>query len=139
MPYPEQQVAPLRAELTTLGVRELRTADDVDDFFSQRQGTALLVINSICGCAARSARPGVRQALEQGLRPDRAATVFAGQDLDATARVRELIGEVPPSSPSVALMKDGVLAHFLPRKRIEGASVNDVARDLVDGFVSIDS
>ena len=134
MPYPEPQVAPLRAELTALGVRELRTADDVDDFFEQRQGTALLVINSICGCAARSARPGVVMALEHDLRPDRSATVFAGQDLDATARVRTLIGDLPPSSPSIALLKDGELVHFLPRQRIEGASAEAVARDLIDGF-----
>lgn len=84
MPYPEEMVAPMRAELTTIGVHELRTADDVDGFFRRREGTALLLINSVCGCAAGSARPGVRMALEHDLRPEHAATVFAGQDLEAT-------------------------------------------------------
>ena len=134
MPYPEQLVAPMRAELTGIGVRELRDATEVDDWFGGRDGTALLLINSVCGCAAGSARPGLAMSLEHGKRPDRVATVFAGQDLEATARARELIGDVPPSSPSVALLKDGELVHFVPRHLIEGQTAETVARELTAAF-----
>jgi len=134
MPYPEQMVAPMRAELTDAGVRELRTPDDVDAFFAQTAGTAVLLINSVCGCAAGSARPGLRAALAHDARPDRAATVFAGQDLEATARARELIRDVPPSSPSLALLKDGELVHFVPRHLIEGQSAEVVASELTAAF-----
>ena len=134
MPYPEQMVAPMRAELTTAGVQELRTADEVNEFFNQTEGTALLLVNSVCGCAAGSARPGVKQAMNHASRPDRVATVFAGQDLEATARARELIGDVPPSSPSVALMKNGELVHFVPRHRIEGQDASTIAQDLTLAF-----
>lgn len=134
MPYPEQMVAPMRAELTEAGIRELRTAEDVDAFFDQHEGTGLLLINSVCGCAAGSARPGVRLALEHDKRPDAIATVFAGQDLEATERARHRIGDIPPSSPSVALLKNGVVEHFLPRHVIEGATAQMVASDLIDGF-----
>jgi putative YphP/YqiW family bacilliredoxin len=120
MPYPEQLVAPMRAELTTAGVQELRTAQDVDAFFNEAAGTTLLLVNSVCGCAAGSARPGLKQAMAHTSSPDRVATVFAGQDLEATDRARQLIGDVPPSSPSLALFKDGELVHFVPRHRIEG-------------------
>ncbi len=137
MPYPEQMVAPMRAELTSSGVQELRTPAEVDDFFAQTQGTALLLVNSVCGCAAGSARPAVLKAMEHTTRPDRFATVFAGQDLEATQRARELIGDVPPSSPSVAVMKDGELVHFVPRHLIEGRSAEDVARDLATAFDDI--
>ncbi len=134
MPYPEQLVAPMRAELTTAGVQELRTPDEVDRFFAQNEGTSLLLINSVCGCAAGSARPGLKQAIQHTARPDRVATVFAGQDLEATSRARELMGEVPPSSPSVALLKDGQLVHFVPRHRIEGQDAGSIARDLTLAF-----
>jgi putative YphP/YqiW family bacilliredoxin len=137
MPYPEQMVAPMRAELTAIGVQELRTAADVDDFFAQTAGTSLLLINSVCGCAAGSARPAVRLAMDEGRRPERFATVFAGQDLEATARARQLIGDVPPSSPSLAVLKDGELAHFVPRHLIEGRSAEDIARDLAAAFAEI--
>ena len=134
MPYPEQMVAPMRAELTTAGVQELRTPGEVDDFFNQQDGTSLLLINSVCGCAAGSARPGLKQAIQHQARPDRVATVFAGQDLEATARARELMGDVPPSSPSVALLKNGELVHFVPRHRIEGQDAGSIARDLTQAF-----
>lgn len=134
MPYPEQMVAPMRAELVEMGVQELRTTGEVDDFFASSEGTSLLLINSVCGCAAGSARPAVRLALGSGNRPGRVATVFAGQDLEATARARELIGDVPPSSPSLALMKDGELVHFVPRHMIEGREADAVAANLAEAF-----
>lgn len=134
MPYPEQMVAPMRAELVDIGVQELRTAAEVVDFFQDRQGTSLLLVNSVCGCAAGSARPAVRLALDHDLRPERAVTVFAGQDLEATERARDLIGDVPPSSPSIALMKDGELVHFVPRHLIEGREADAIAGDLVKAF-----
>src|SRR5687767_14470618 len=102
MPYSEMLVRPMREELTSVGVTELRTAQDVDAVMADKSGTALLVVNSVCGCAAGMARPGIRQALQHGKKPDRVATVFAGQDLEATARARSYFQEVPPSSPSIA-------------------------------------
>jgi len=134
MPYPEQMVAPMRSELTSFGVQELRTADEVDNFFAQKSGTSLVLVNSVCGCAAGSARPALKAAIENVTRPDRVATVFAGQDLDATSRARELIGDVPPSSPSMALLKDGELVHFLPRHLIEGRDASSIAADLTAAF-----
>jgi putative YphP/YqiW family bacilliredoxin len=134
MPYPEQMVAPMRAELTSAGVQELRTASEVDEFFAAKEGTALVLVNSVCGCAAGSARPALKSAIEGGKRPDRVATVFAGQDLEATARARELFGDVPPSSPSMALLKDGELVHFLPRHLIEGRDAGSIAADLTAAF-----
>ena len=136
MPYPEQMVAPMRDELVGMGVRELRTAAEVDEFFAGHQGTALLLVNSVCGCAAGSARPAVQMALGHESRPDHAVTVFAGQDLEATARAREIIGDVPPSSPSLALMKDGELVHFVPRHMIEGRDAQDIARGLTEAFAA---
>ena len=134
MPYPEQMVAPMRAELTSAGVQELRTPIEVEEFFNNKEGTALLLVNSVCGCAAGSARPAVKLALKNSVRPDRVATVFAGQDLEATQFARQLIGDVPPSSPSVALMKDGELVHFVPRHRIEGQDAGIIAQDLSLAF-----
>lgn len=130
MPYSPLLVKPMREELTSAGVEELLTAEDVDTWMSQGDGTAMLVVNSVCGCAAGMARPGVRAALEEA-RPDRVATVFAGQDLEATAQARSHFADIPPSSPSIAIFKDGELAHFVPRHRIEGRSATDVASDLV--------
>lgn len=134
MPYPEQMVAPMRAELVEMGVRELRTADEVDAFFGEKSGTSLILINSVCGCAAGSARPGLGRALQTDRRPDRVATVFAGQDVDATAKAREHFGDIPPSSPSMALFKDGALVHFVPRHMIEGRDALGVAAGLVEAF-----
>lgn len=134
MPYPEQMVAPMRSELTSFGVQELRDAAAVDAWFADRNGTGLLLINSVCGCAAGSARPGLKLALQGDRKPHRLATVFAGQDLEATARARQLIGDVPPSSPSLALLKDGELVHFVPRHLIEGQSADIVGRELSRTF-----
>ncbi len=134
MPYPEQMVAPMRAELTSAGVQELRTPSEVDSFFAQNSGTSLVLVNSVCGCAAGSARPALKSAIGENTRPDRVATVFAGQDLEATARARELFGDVPPSSPSMALIKDGELVHFVPRHMIEGRDALSIATDLTAAF-----
>jgi len=134
MRYSPLQVKPMREELTTVGFAELADASSVDSFLGGTEGSAFLVINSVCGCAAGMARPGVRQALEQGSRPDRLGTVFAGQDVEATAKARGYFAQVPPSSPSMALFKDGELVYFLPRHRIEGRSAEDVAADLRSAF-----
>jgi putative YphP/YqiW family bacilliredoxin len=127
-------VQPMRDELTQAGFQELRTPADVDAFMAEKNGTAVLVINSVCGCAAGKARPGVRLALRQSQPPNRLATVFAGQDVAATARARGYFAEVPPSSPSVALFKDGELVYFMPRHRIEGRDAESVAADLRVAF-----
>ncbi|HXO20646.1 MAG TPA: BrxA/BrxB family bacilliredoxin [Thermoanaerobaculia bacterium] len=134
MPYSPLLVKPMRDELTSLGVKELLTAADVDAFMNEKQGTAMLVVNSVCGCAAGMARPGIRIALQHDRRPDRVATVFAGQDLEATARARGYIADIPPSSPSIAFFKDGELVYFLPRHRIEGRDAHAVAHDLTAVF-----
>lgn len=135
MPYPELMVRPMREELTSVGFEELKTADDVANWQGAKEATGFLVINSVCGCAAGMARPGVRAALElTGTKPAHIATVFAGQEAEATAHARALIPEVPPSSPSMALFKDGELVFFLPRHRIEGRSAEDVANDLSSAF-----
>jgi putative YphP/YqiW family bacilliredoxin len=128
-------VRPMKEELTSAGFEDLTTAAAVDAFLAEKSGTALLFVNSVCGCAAGMARPGVRMALEHSeARPDRLGTVFAGQDLDATARARGQFADIPPSSPSIALFKDGELVYFVPRHRIEGRSAQDVARDLSGAF-----
>ncbi len=134
MPYSELLVRPMREELTSVGVTELRTAQDVDAFMADKSGTAMLVVNSVCGCAAGMARPGIRQALQHGRKPDRVATVFAGQELEATARARSYFADIPPSSPSIAFLKEGELVYFLPRHRIEGRTADAVAGDLVTVF-----
>lgn len=134
MPYSELLVRPMREELTSAGVQELRTPDEVDAFMNEKAGTAMLVVNSVCGCAAGMARPGVRLALEGDRRPDRVASVFAGQDLEATAKARSYIPDIPPSSPSIAFFKDGELVYFMPRHRIEGRNANMVANDLAQVF-----
>jgi putative YphP/YqiW family bacilliredoxin len=134
MPYSELLVRPMREELTSAGVQELRTPADVDAFMNEKTGTAMLIVNSVCGCAAGMARPGVRLALQGDRRPDRVATVFAGQDLEATAKARSYIPDIPPSSPSVAFFKDGELVYFLPRHRIEGRDAHAVATDLKQVF-----
>lgn len=134
MPYSPLLVKPMREELTQIGVKELQTPADVDAFMNDKTGTAMLVVNSVCGCAAGMARPGVRLALQHGRRPQRVASVFAGQDLEATARARGYFPDIPPSSPSIAFLKDGELVYFLPRHRIEGRDAQMVARDLVAVF-----
>jgi len=134
VPYSELLVRPMREELTSAGVQELRTAEEVDAFMNETSGTAMLVVNSVCGCAAGMARPGVRLALQNERRPDRVATVFAGQDLEATAKARSYFADIPPSSPSLALYKDGELVYFVPRHRIEGRMAEEVAADLTSAF-----
>jgi len=134
MPYSPLLVNPMRAELTSCGFEELLSADDVDLFMKEKAVSGMLVINSVCGCAAGQARPGVRAAIESDARPMHLATVFAGQDIEATARARSSFPEVPPSSPSIALFKDGELVYFVPRHRIESRSAEEVARDLTDAF-----
>ena len=134
MPYSPMLVKPMRDELTQVGVQELLTPADVDAFLNEKSGTALLVVNSVCGCAAGMARPGIRMALQNARRPDRVASVFAGQDLEATARARGYFPDIPPSSPSVAFLKDGELVYFLPRHRIEGRNAQAVAADLTAVF-----
>jgi len=134
MPYDPIMVQPMRDELTQLGVKELLTAADVDAFMAEKNGTALIVVNSVCGCAAGMARPGLREALRNQTHPDRVATVFAGQDLEAVARARSYFADFPPSSPSFALFRDGKVAHFIPRHKIEGRDPRQVAADLTAAF-----
>jgi len=134
LPYDPRIVQPMREEMTAIGFTELLTAQDVDGFMNEKGGTALVVVNSVCGCAAGMARPGVRLALQQGPKPDRLATVFAGQDLEAVARARSYFAEMPPSSPSMALFRDGELVHFVPRHLIEGRTAEQVAGDLASAL-----
>ena len=134
MPYDPALVEPMRREMSEIGVRELLTAQDVDDFMAEKAGSALLIVNSVCGCAAGSARPGVRIAIQHERKPDRVATVFAGQDLEATEKARSYFGDYPPSSPSMVLFKDGEVACFIPRHAIEGRDAPSVAFDLVAAF-----
>ncbi len=128
--YPELMVVPMREELTRLGVEELKTADDVDREMQVKQGTKLVVVNSICGCAAGRMRPAVRTALQNSSRPDRAFSVFAGQDLEATERARSYFTGYPPSSPSLALFRDGKLVHMMQRSDIEHRDAADIANEL---------
>lgn len=133
--YPEPLVAPMRAELTQIGFKEFRTAEEVDSHLKNHKGTTLLVINSVCGCAAGAARPGVRWALENSTKkPDVLATVFAGADIEATAKAREYLLPYPPSSPSIALFKDGELVHFVERHHIEGRNARMIGEHLVEVF-----
>src|SRR4051812_44851187 len=134
MPYSPMLVRPMREELSSLGVEELLTPADVDRWMGQREGTAMLIVNSVCGCAAGGARPAVRLALAGPLRPDRVATVFAGVDLEATAAARDRFVDIPPSSPSIAMFKDGELVYFVPRHRIEGKMPQEIAADLGQAF-----
>lgn len=133
MPYDERLVAPMRAELTKIGFTELKTKAAVDEAL-QNQGTTLVVVNSVCGCAAGMARPGVAMSLNNAKRPDHLATVFAGQDTEAVARVREHIKEFPPSSPSAALFRNGKLVWMLQRFEIEGQTAMDVANKLAAAY-----
>jgi putative YphP/YqiW family bacilliredoxin len=123
----------MRAELTRIGVEELRTATDVDAAVA-RPGTLLVIVNSICGCAAGKARPGVAMALEHGVRPDRVATVFAGADVEATERARGYFTGYPPSSPSIGLLRDGQLVWMLERRQIENQGAEQIAQQLTQAF-----
>ena len=133
MPYPEFFVAPMRLELTRLGVQELRTAADVDAAVAT-PGTLMIVVNSVCGCAAGKARPGVAMALQHPTRPDRVSTVFAGADVEATDRARSYLAGYAPSSPSVALLRDGKLVFILERAQIENQGAEQIAATLTSAF-----
>ncbi|GAC1653248.1 MAG: BrxA/BrxB family bacilliredoxin [Gemmatimonadaceae bacterium] len=131
--YDERLVAPMRQELTRLGVKELRTAADVDAQVKAK-GTTLVVVNSVCGCSARNARPAVAKAMQHTVQPDTIATVFAGNDADATTRARGYFTGYPPSSPSMGLIKDGKLVFMLERHQIESRSADEIARELTVAF-----
>ncbi len=136
MSYDPRLVEPMRRELTDAGFTELLTPEQVDDVLGQKQGTVLLVVNSVCGCAAGGARPGVIKALNNASRPSKLTTVFAGQDRSATDKARGYILGYPPSSPAAALFKDGKLVYFMPRQEIEGHSPDQIAEKLVTAFNS---
>ncbi len=135
MPYPDMLVAPMRQDLTRVGFRELRTADEVDDILSNSSGTVLVAVNSVCGCAAGAMRPAVAMAISSSDQlPQMMTTVFAGQDLEATDRAREYFTGYPPSSPSVALLKEGELVYMMERHQIEGRHAIQIAEDLKSAF-----
>jgi len=134
MPYPEFFVAPMRQELTRFGVKELRTAADVDAAVTATPGTTMIVVNSVCGCAAGKARPGVAQALSHSVVPDLVATVFAGADLEATDRARSYFAGYAPSSPSIALLRDGKVLYMLERSQIENRNADQIAEALTSAF-----
>jgi putative YphP/YqiW family bacilliredoxin len=133
--YPEQLVAPMRTDLTSAGFTELKTPEDVDSHLKDHKGTTLLVVNSVCGCAAGAARPGIKWALQNSSKkPDNLATVFAGVDKEAVAKARQYTLPYPPSSPSIALFKDGELVHFVERHHIEGRNAMMIGQHLVEVF-----
>ena len=134
MPYPATLVAPMRDEMTRMGARELRTAAEVDTTLADARGTMLVFVNSVCGCAAGNARPALAQALRHSVLPQQVITVFAGQDLEATARTRQFFPEYQPSSPSMALLRDGEVVHFIHRHQIEGRRPEAIAADLTAAF-----
>src|SRR5262245_29508160 len=134
MAYPEFFVEPMRQELTALGVEELRTPDQVDQAVQGTPGTLLVVVNSVCGCAAGKARPGIALALRHGVKPDRVASVFAGFDVDATDRARQYFAGYPPSSPSIALFRDQQLVFMLERRHIENRDALAIASELTSAF-----
>lgn len=133
--YPEQLVAPMRNDLTSVGFTEFKTPEEVETNLNNQKGTTLLVINSVCGCAAGAARPGVKWALQHtNKRPNQLATVFAGVDKEAVAKAREFTLPYPPSSPSIALFKDGELVHFVERHHIEGRNAQMIGEHLLEVF-----
>ena len=132
--YDERFVTPMRMELTQIGVEEMRTPQEVDAKLRDTQGTTLVVVNSICGCAARNARPAVAKAIQHDAKPNQLTTVFAGQDVEAVQRARSYFTGYAPSSPQIALMKDGEVVYMLERHQIEGRSADDIAKDLTRAF-----
>ena len=132
--YPEHMVAPMRKDLSQVGFKELRTSQEVDDLLGSEIGTVLVVINSVCGCAAGNARPGVKAAIKNEQKPDHITTVFAGVDTDAVAKAREFMAPFPPSSPCIALFKDGEVVHMLERHHIEGRAAEAIAANLMAAF-----
>ena len=134
MPYPEMLIRPMREDLTRLGVEEMRTAEAVDDTVKNSKGTLMVVVNSVCGCAAGKARPGLALALQHDVKPDKIATVFAGADIEATERARSYFSGYGPSSPSIAILKDGALVYMLERSQIEGRDATQIATELTKAF-----
>jgi putative YphP/YqiW family bacilliredoxin len=134
MPYPDRLVQPMREDLTRLGFRELRSAEDVDDIVSNVDSPVLVVVNSVCGCAAGALRPGVALSLRSDVVPPVLTTVFAGQDMEATARARDYFTGYPPSSPSVALLRGGDLVYMMERHQIEGRGPEAIAADLAAAY-----
>jgi len=134
MPYSEILIKPMREDLTRLGVEETRTPAQVEDAILNTKGTLMVVVNSVCGCAAGKARPGIALALQNGARPDRSITVFAGADIEATASAREHFAPYPPSSPQIALFKDGQLVFMLERHQIENKFAEQIAHELAGAF-----
>jgi len=132
--YDERIVTPMRQELTRLGVQEMRTPDEVDAKLKDARGTTLVVVNSVCGCAARNARPAVAKALQHAVKPDAMTTVFAGQDGPAVQRARSYFTGYPPSSPQIGLLKDGKLVFMLERHQIEGRTSDEIADDIIGAF-----
>ena len=134
--YPEQLCKPMREDLTSVGFVELKHPEDVSEMLDKKEGTILVMVNSVCGCAAANARPAVKMSISNSKKPDVFATVFAGQDIGATAKAREYMHPYPPSSPSIALFKDGNLVHFIERHHIEGRSAEMIAENLTQAFDS---
>jgi putative YphP/YqiW family bacilliredoxin len=127
-------IRPMREELSRIGVEELKTPEQVDETLNNSQGTVMVVVNSICGCAAGKARPGIARALQHSVRPDKVATVFAGADIEATEKARSYFTGYEPSSPSIALLKDGKLVYMMERRQIEGKDASQVASELTQAF-----
>ena len=134
MPYSELMIRPMREELTRIGVEELRTPEAVQQTLENSKGTVMVVVNSICGCAAGKARPGIARALQHSVRPDKVGTVFAGADIEATEKARSYFTGYEPSSPSIALLKDGQLVYMMERRQIEGRDASQVASELIQAF-----
>jgi putative YphP/YqiW family bacilliredoxin len=137
MPYSEILIRPMREDLTRIGVEELRSAEAVDDAVKNTNGTLMIVVNSVCGCAAGRARPGVALALQQEVRPDRVGTVFAGADIEATERARGYFTGYRPSSPSIGILKDGELVYMMERHQIEGRGPEEIATELKRAFAEV--
>jgi putative YphP/YqiW family bacilliredoxin len=134
MPYPEIMIRPMREELTRLGAEELKTPEAVDEAVASNEGTLMVIVNSICGCAAGKARPGVAMALQHEVKPNKIATVFAGADIEATERARSYFTGYRPSSPSIAILKGGELVYMLERYQIEGRDAGQIAQELTSAF-----
>lgn len=134
MPYPEIMIHPMREELTRLGIEETRTPEQVDQALRESQGTVMVVVNSICGCAAGKARPGIALALQHDVRPDRVVTVFAGADIEATERARSYFTGYRPSSPQIAIMRDGKPVYMMERHQVEGQTATQIAQQLREAF-----
>jgi putative YphP/YqiW family bacilliredoxin len=132
--YPPELVAPMKEDLTQLGFSELLTAEDVNQVLGEKEGTTFVVVNSVCGCAAGAARPAVKDAVNNEKKPDRMVTVFAGVDKEAVDKAREFMAPYPPSSPSMAMFKDGKLVHFIERRQIEGNSAEAISNHLKQVF-----